>query len=221
MLEDAHRKESDEDIEARSHTTADILQGLLARARLPWLLRHYARRPVVALFSVLMGTVSLTLISVVAMVTRSPFVFPSLGPTAFYFFYRPMTPAASPRNALVGGAIGIGAGALALAMTGLALAPGASMLAVTWPRVAAVAMSFALTTALLVLLRVEHPPALSATLMIALGVFTEPLQLLALFGGMVLLTLQAILVNRAAGLPYPLWAPRVAPNTRPPQREPL
>ena len=82
-------------------------------------------------------------------------------------------------------------------------------------------MSFALTTALLVLLCVEHLPALSATLMIALGVFTESLQLLALFGGLVLLTLQAILFNRAAGLPYPLWAPRAAPNTRPLQGEPL
>ncbi len=220
MVEDARHKESDEDVETRNHTTADILKGLLARAQLLWLLRHYARRPVLALFSVLMGTLSLALISIVALVTRSPFVFPSLGPTAFYFFYRPMTPAASPRNALVGGAIGIGAGALALVLTGLASAPGAPTLGITWPRVAAVAVSFALTTALLVLLRVEHPPALSATLMIALGVFTEPLQLLALFGGMVLLTLQAILVNRAAGLPYPLWAPLAAPNTQPPQRQP-
>jgi CBS domain-containing membrane protein len=56
--------------------------------------------------------------------------------------------------------------------------------------------------------------------LIALGVFTEPLQLLALFGGMVLLTIQAILVNRAAGLPYPLWAPHAAPNTQRPHRWP-
>lgn len=189
-------------------TTADILRGLLVRARLPWLLRHHQRRAVLAIFSVLMGAVSLAIISVVALITRTPFVFPSLGPTAFLFFYRPAAPAASPRNTLVGCAIGIAMGYLALTVTGLAGAPPAALVGVTWPRVAAVALSFALTTALLVLWGVEHPPALATTLVVALGVFAQPLSLVALYGGVVLLTLQAILINRAAGLPYPLWQPR-------------
>ena len=35
--------------------------------------------------------------STLALITGSPFIFPSLGPTAFLFFYTPRAPSASPR----------------------------------------------------------------------------------------------------------------------------
>ena len=41
------------------------------------------------------------------MISGSPLVFPSLGPTAFLLFHDPTLPAASPRNTLCGHAIGI------------------------------------------------------------------------------------------------------------------
>lgn len=197
-----------ESVEEEVVTTADLLRGLLTRLRLPFLLRHHQRRVVLAVFSVLMGVVSLSIIAVIAVLTGTPFVFPSLGPTAFLFFYRPAAPSASPRNTLVGCAIGICSGYLSLVVTGLAGAPAATFAGVTWPRVFAVALSFGLTTALLVLLGVEHPPALATTLIVSLGVFAHPLSLVALYGGVVMLTVQAFLINRAAGVAYPLWAPR-------------
>jgi CBS-domain-containing membrane protein len=172
---------------------------------MPWLLRHHQRRVVLAAFSVLMGAISLGTISVFALLTRSPFVFPSLGPTAYLFFYRPGSAAASPRNALTGGAIGILAGYLALLVTGLAGAPSAALEGITWPRVLAVTLAFSLTTGMLIMLDVSHPPALATTLLVALGAFAQPVALLTLFGGLVLLTAEAFLINRAAGLPYPLW----------------
>ncbi|MGH9626224.1 MAG: HPP family protein, partial [Bryobacteraceae bacterium] len=43
----------------------------------------------------------------VAMVSHTPFVFPSLGPTAILLFYSPLSPTASPRHTIYGHAIGI------------------------------------------------------------------------------------------------------------------
>jgi len=50
------------------------------------------------------------LLSLVALVTGTPFVFPSLGPTAFLFFFDPRAPSASPHHAMIGHAIGIACG---------------------------------------------------------------------------------------------------------------
>src|SRR5437588_317257 len=89
---------------------SDILRGIITRVRLPWLLQHHSRVPVLALFSLINGFISIGLMSVLAVITHSPFVFPSLGPTAFLFFYTPTAPAASPRNTIIGHAIGALAG---------------------------------------------------------------------------------------------------------------
>src|SRR5438876_4786536 len=64
---------------------SDILFGILTRARLPWLLQHHSRIPVLAIFSFINGCISIGLMSVLAVVTSSPFIFPSLGPSAFLF----------------------------------------------------------------------------------------------------------------------------------------
>ena|SRR5438045_2198897 len=39
------------------------------------------------------------------------------------------------------------------------------------------------------------------------GILTKPWQLLLLMVAVILLTLQAFAINRAAGIPYPLWNP--------------
>src|SRR6266487_1045073 len=137
----------------------------------------------------------------------SPFIFPSLGPTAFLFFYTPTAPSASPRNTLIGHAIGAIAGYFSLVVTGLTTTGPALTVGVTWPRVIAAALSLGLTAGLMVLLKSPHPPAGATTLIISLGILTKPWQLLLLMVAVVLLTLQALAINRAAGIPYPLWNP--------------
>lgn len=186
---------------------SDILRGILLRVRLPWLLAHHSRIIVLALFSFINGCVSIGLMSILAVVTGSPFVFPSLGPTAFLFFYTPTAPSASPRNTLIGHAVGASAGYLSLVITGLTLAGPALAVGVTWPRVIAAALSLGLTAGVMVLLRAPHPPAGATTLIVSLGLLTHPWQLLLLMGAVILLTLQALVINRLAGLPYPLWGP--------------
>jgi CBS domain-containing membrane protein len=186
---------------------SDILRGLFQHIRLPWLTQHYAQTPVLAIFSFINGCISIGLMSILALITRSPFIFPSLGPTAFLFFYTPRAPSASPRNTLVGHTIGALAGYFSLVVTGLTTAGPALSEGVTWPRVIAAALSLGLTAGLMVLCKSPHPPAGATTLIVSLGLMARPWQLLLLLVAVILLTLQAFAINRLAGIPYPRWNP--------------
>ncbi|GCE05430.1 HPP family protein [Dictyobacter aurantiacus] len=186
---------------------SDILKGLFARLRLSSLEQHYARVPVLAIFSFINGCISIGIMSILALITSSPFIFPSLGPTAFLFFYTPRAPSASPRNTIIGHAIGVLAGYLSLVLTGLTAAGPALSVGMSWPRVIAAALSLGLTAGLMVLFKSPHPPAGATTLIVSLGILTKPPQLILLMIAVGLLTLQAIAINRLAGIPYPLWNP--------------
>ncbi|HWO71666.1 MAG TPA: HPP family protein [Actinomycetota bacterium] len=191
---------------------ADVVLGLARRLRLPALTRRYDSTLVLGLFAFVNGCLSIGVMSLAALATGQPFVFPSLGPTAFLLFYTPDAPAASPRNTVAGHLIGVGAGYLSLVAFGLRAAGPALAEGVTWSRVGAAALSLGLTAGLMAWLRVPHPPAGATTLIVSLGILTRPAQLLVLMLGVVLLVLQAIGINRLAGLDYPLWSPRTRPT---------
>ena len=78
---------------------------------------------VLGLFAFVNGVIAIGVMSGVALVTGAPFIFPSLGPTAFLLFYTPILAASCPRNTLVGHVIGAAAGYLALVVFGLTDAP--------------------------------------------------------------------------------------------------
>ncbi len=193
--------------------------GFFSRFRLPALLSRYPERPVRALFVLVNGFITIALLGGVAMVSKTPFVFPSLGPTAFLLFATPLLPAASPRNTLLGHAIGIVCGYLALQVTGLADAPPAMVAGVHWDRLMAAALSLAFTGALMMLFNCPHPPAGATTLIVSLGIVTRPVHLLMIEVAVALLTLQAILINRLAGTAYPLWSSPLAEKS--PDKEKL
>src|SRR5438445_3066611 len=157
---------------------SDIVRGLFLRTRLPWLLEHHARIPVLALFSFVNGCISIGIMAALAVVTHSPFIFPSLGPTSFLFFYTPSAPSASPRNTIIGHAIGVTAGYFSLVVTGLTMAGPALAVGVTWPRVIAAALSLGLTSGLMGLLKSPHPAAGATTASIFSGLLYNTLQLL-------------------------------------------
>ena len=194
--------------------SSDILRGLFRRFQLTELTRYHNSTTVMALFSFINGCFSIGLMAVVALVTRAPFIFPSLGPTAFLLFFTPTAPAASPRNAVCGHLIGALAGWLSLALFGLTGAPPAIAAGVEWPRVGAAALSLGVTSGLMVLLRVPHPPAGATTLIVSLGVMPQFWQIPVLMAAVVLLVAQAFVINRLAGIPYPLWSPPRADKTR-------
>lgn len=187
---------------------SDVVLGLGRRLRLRSLTARYNSTAMMGLFALLNGFLSIALMALAALITRQPFVFPSLGPTAFLLFYTPTAASASPRNTFFGHLIGALAGYLALAVFGLLGAGPALAVGVNAARIGAAALSLGLTAGFMVWLRVPHPPAGATTLIVSLGLLTTPGQLAVLMAAVVLLLTQGIAINRLAGLDYPLWAPR-------------
>ncbi|MFZ0588980.1 MAG: HPP family protein, partial [Bryobacteraceae bacterium] len=116
---------------------------------------------------------------------------------------------ASPRHTIYGHAIGILCGYGSLLLMGLHHAPPATVVGVDSSRILAAALSLASTSALMILLKAAHPPAGATTLIISLGIVTKPSYLIIIEIAVALLVIQAIFLNRLAGLDYPLWAKRV------------
>jgi CBS domain-containing membrane protein len=57
------------------------------RLRLDWLLAHLPPRFVGAAYVALNSFVTIALLTLLALLTHNPLVFPSLGPTAYRFFF--------------------------------------------------------------------------------------------------------------------------------------
>ncbi|MBI3270629.1 MAG: HPP family protein [Planctomycetes bacterium] len=193
---------------ATGGTGAAAVTPATSRLRLAWWLARYPEPRVRAAFFFLSGFLTLATLAAIAHFAKLPFLFPSLGPTAILFFSTPNLPAASPRNALLGHAVGILCGYGALLATGLADAPPAYQSGVDGPRVFAAALSLAATGALQLLLGVPHPPAGATTLIISLGVVRQPVHLLVMQASLSLLALEAIALNRLAGIDFPMWRRR-------------
>ena len=138
---------------------------------------------------------------------QQPFIFPSLGATAFLVFYDALGAQAAPRNVLCGHLIAVLVGYLTLVVFGLTTTP-PGLSDVTASRFGAVTLCFFLTLSLMVWLHVPHAPAAATALIVALGLMRTPGQLAVLMIAVVAVIVQSIAVNRLARMPYPLWAPR-------------
>lgn len=197
----------------RKHLPA-ALRRLLLRLRYANMAERNESRWLISLFSFINGCLSIAIMAMVAHFSDQPFIFPSLGPTAFLFFYAPLAPPASPRNTIIGHLIGALSGLGSLMIFGLQDVGPALITGVSNERVGAAALSLGLTSGLMLLAKAPHPPAGATTLIISLGILRTFGQIVVLMIAVVLLTFQALIINRLAGLPYPLWS---AP-TRPPMK---
>lgn len=191
-----------------THGSFEHVPALLAHMRLAWLLQHFPTRVVWAVYVCINGFITIGMLALVALFTSSPFVFPSLGPTAYLFFFSPLSEATSPRNTILGHAIGLICGYGAFLLTVASSPPFGMHPGVHGPRVLAAALSLSATGALMALFRVSHPPAGATTLIVSLGIISQPKELIIIEVAVVLLTAQAFAINRLAGLPYPLWRMR-------------
>jgi CBS-domain-containing membrane protein len=114
----------------------------------------------------------MVLVGVLGILADQPWLFPSLGPTAFLQAEIPDHRMARFANIIVGHLVGLGAGYLAVAL--LQAEDASSVLFtghLTAVRIWASALAIALTILGGILLRVSHPPASATTLLIALGGF--------------------------------------------------
>jgi CBS domain-containing membrane protein len=184
------------------------------RWQLPAMKKRWGERRVVGAYMFVNSGLAIAVMAALALATEQPFAFPSLGPTAFLLFYQPLAPNAAPRSALFGHLIGVLSGYLALLVFGLLHTP-PNLEAVTWARVGALALALALTLSVMVWLNVPHAPAGATTLIVATGLIRTPLQLTILMAAVVLLVVQGFVINRLAGVPYPVWKPLgETPSTR-------
>lgn len=142
-----------------------------------------------AAYAVVLTLVVLALTGTVGVLTALPWLFPSLGPTVMLFFESPEQPSARPLNTIVGHGVGILAGAACLAAFGLFGQSPAPVGGLTPAYVGAGALSVALTTLVLTLLELPHPPAGASTLIVSLGILTTLPQLLSMMAAVLLITI--------------------------------
>ena len=178
---------------------------LLDRVRLAWLLNRFPPRLVWSAYVFVNGFLTIALLALLAVLTNSPFVFPSLGPTAYLLFIAPLAENSSPRNTILGHAVGLICGYAAFTLTGAATLPFGTHPGVYWPRIIAAALSLSATGAFMVLFRASHPPAGATTLIVSLGIISQPKELVIIEAAVFILVAQAFVINRLAGLAYPIW----------------
>jgi CBS domain-containing membrane protein len=158
-----------------------------------------------AIYTALGSLLTIALSGVLAWALDEPLVFPSLGATAFLFFETPMAEVASVRNTLIGHTVATVVAFFWLSVFGLVGDPSAIDTSFTSERVACVALSLACTGGFLRLLRAAHPPAGATTVIVALGLLTTVSELAVLLAGVLLLSAAAWSLNRALGVPAPVW----------------
>lgn len=124
----------------------------------------------------------------IGLALKSPWLFPSLGPTVMLFFESPQLKSARPANALIGHLVGLAAGAACLYGFGLQHQAATPVGGLSLTHVAAGALSVALTTLVLTWTNKPHPPAGATTLIISLGILSTPTELLSMLGAIIFIT---------------------------------
>jgi CBS-domain-containing membrane protein len=145
-------------------------------------------RPGAAIYAAVLSLVVLAAAGAVGLALRQPWLFPSLGPTVMLFFESPSQQASRPLNTLTGHGVGLIAGVAMLYAFGLQDRPPAPLAGLNPAFLLAGALSVALTTLVLTLLKTPHPPAGATTLIVSLGILTSPAELAAMAGAIVLIT---------------------------------
>ena len=167
----------------------------------PWyLLLRYPHRLANAAFVLAGAATAIGVISVAAIWTSQPLIFPSLGPSAFLFLSQPTASSSCPRNAILshGLAVLVGWFSYGLFTHVLAFEPFDA-------QIGAATLALGLIAGLMVTANIAHAPAASTALIVAMGLMVQWHQLVAVMAAVVLLTFVCYLVNRLSGIVYPLW----------------
>jgi len=186
---------------------APALRGLARRLGIQRAEQSRGYRGLLGTYVLVNCVIAMVILTTAALLTNEPFIFPSLGATAFILFFASMSVQAAPKNVFCGQLIGLVCGVVGLVIFGL-MGVASDLDVTTWSRSGAVAVALGLSAAFMVWLNIPHAPAAATAMIVALGVIQTPLNLLVFMAAVVLLIGQAHVVNRLAGLPYPWWKPR-------------
>ncbi len=149
-----------------------------------------------AVYAAVLAVLVLASAGGVGLLLKQPWLFPSLGPTVMLFFESPDQPSSRPLNTIVGHLVGIAAGLACYTALGLSGHPSAPAGGLTVSYVIAGALAVGVTTAVLSLLKLPHPPAGASTLIVALGILHTPAQLFSMAGAVLLVTAAGWAFNR-------------------------
>ena len=158
----------------------------------------------VGIYALLGIVLAAGLAGLIALALHQPLLFPSLGPTAYLAFERPTEANSSVRNALIGHGLALLIALAALQVFGLANHPPALQEGMTIARLIAAVLALAITSAVLVMLDAEHPPAGATSLLVTLGLFKGLQGALVIVAGVLIVVTASFLINRALGVRMPL-----------------
>jgi hypothetical protein len=131
-----------------------------------------------------------TVLGVVAWVSGEPFIFPSLGPSAFILAFERTGERTRTYRVVGSHALGVVAGFLAYTVfgAGVALTSTPSGLSAAGLRLAASGVcSIVLTSWGMIAADVKHAPACATTLIVSLGLLSTPMQALTIVASVVVL----------------------------------
>ncbi|MBX6314041.1 MAG: HPP family protein [Isosphaeraceae bacterium] len=134
--------------------------------------RPLARMPDLIWAPLAVGSLLLA-VGLIGLAAGQPWLFPSLGPSAFLQAEKPGEKSARLYNTVVGHLVGLAAGVAAVLLLGASDAPGVLASKELVPvRVWSATLSAVLTMLGLGLLKASHPPAAATMLLVALGGFS-------------------------------------------------
>jgi CBS-domain-containing membrane protein len=181
----------------------------LARLQ-PWyVLTRYQNRLTRSVFAFVNGSLAIAILSLAAVATSQPLIFPSLGPSAFLFFFQPSAVTSSPRNAIVCHGCGVLVG-LGCYWTSVLLFGSGTIVG----QIVAAAISLGLISSLMIASDIAHAPAASTALIVSLGHMTRWQDGIAIVAAVSMLAAQAWLFNRLSGVYFPLWRGKPRENTQ-------
>lgn len=134
-------------------------------------MRSEGQRALGAGSSSLLAAGLVAVVGLTAYFAGQPWLFPSLGPTAYLLAAYPDLPSSRTYNCVVGHLAGLASGFAAVAIFNAWQSPIVPLHDVTLPRLGAATVAIGLTVFVNHVLRSGHPPAAATTLLVALGTF--------------------------------------------------
>ena len=179
-----------------------------ARLAVPSLLAGCDERKVIPFYAAATGGTAILIISVLAWLVDLPLLFPALGPSAFILLTAPFSRAAAPRSVITGHFVAIATGFVVWRLVSFLAGGPVSTASGGWPVLVSPSLAMAIVCMLLAWLACPHAPACASALIASLGAARGWPELMGMAGGVLLLTAQAVLIGRLAGINMPLWRPR-------------
>ncbi len=178
-----------------------------ARFSTAGLVARMDEREAVSVVAAVHGGLSILAIGFFSWIINLPLTFPAIAPSAFILFATPTTDSAAPRSIILGHFSGMASGWAAWHLVSAVVGEPVSIQSGGLAAVVSASLALGVTCGLLIRLSCPHPPACSSSLIIAVGGVTDWLGILVIAVAVVWITLQAVAVNRLAGVRVPTWSP--------------